>query len=140
MPDQPDQPSDCLFCRPDDPAVNTVLCRSPRFYARLDNFPAHRGHFEIIPYEHVLSYWDLPEDAVAEAHALARRAKRIVLRDIPPPDGWTIGINDGPAAGQSIPHLHIHYVPRYWGDVPDPRGGIRRCLPNGNPDTWRVPA
>jgi diadenosine tetraphosphate (Ap4A) HIT family hydrolase len=45
------------------------------------------------------------------------------------PDGYNIGINDGPAAGQTVPHLHIHLIPRYAGDTPDPRGGVRWVLP-----------
>ena len=45
------------------------------------------------------------------------------------PDGYNIGINDGPAAGQTVPHLHIHLIPRYAGDAEDPRGGVRWVMP-----------
>jgi len=45
------------------------------------------------------------------------------------PNGYNIGINDGPAAGQTVPHLHVHLIPRYTGDSSDPRGGIRWVLP-----------
>jgi diadenosine tetraphosphate (Ap4A) HIT family hydrolase len=49
------------------------------------------------------------------------------------PDGFNIGINDGVAAGQTVPHVHIHVIPRYYGDVPDPRGGIRWVIPDNAP-------
>jgi diadenosine tetraphosphate (Ap4A) HIT family hydrolase len=45
------------------------------------------------------------------------------------PDGYNIGINNGAAAGQTVMHLHIHVIPRYAGDRPDPRGGVRWIIP-----------
>jgi diadenosine tetraphosphate (Ap4A) HIT family hydrolase len=45
------------------------------------------------------------------------------------PDGYNIGINAGPAAGQTVMHLHLHLIPRFHGDVPDPRGGVRHVIP-----------
>jgi diadenosine tetraphosphate (Ap4A) HIT family hydrolase len=51
------------------------------------------------------------------------------------PDGFNIGINDGAAAGQTVPHLHIHLIPRYKGDLPDPRGGVRWLFPE-KADYW----
>ncbi|MGH3818079.1 MAG: HIT family protein [Pseudonocardiaceae bacterium] len=52
------------------------------------------------------------------------------------PGGYTIGMNEGKIAGRSIDHLHIHLIPRYEGDVADPRGGIRQVVPNHDPDAW----
>jgi diadenosine tetraphosphate (Ap4A) HIT family hydrolase len=54
------------------------------------------------------------------------------------PDGFNIGINSGEAAGQTVSHLHVHVIPRYAGDVEDPRGGIRRVIPN-KADYWSDP-
>lgn len=51
------------------------------------------------------------------------------------PDGYNIGINDGPAAGQTVAHVHIHLIPRYRGDVLDPRGGVRWLFPD-RADYW----
>jgi len=51
------------------------------------------------------------------------------------PDAYTIGINDGPAAGQSIAHVHIHLIPRFRGDRDNPRGGVRWVLPE-KADYW----
>ena len=56
--------------------------------------------------------------------------EKAVLTDKHNPDGFNIGINDGPAAGQTIAHLHIHLIPRYEGDLPDPRGGVRWIIPS----------
>lgn len=127
---------DCLFCHPDDPTRNTVIARNATCYARLDNFPAAPGHIEVIPLRHALSLFDLTDGEAADAWRLLAAAREWVEREHGRPDGWTVGVNDGPAAGQTIGHLHIHAVPRWWGDVPDPRGGIRRALPNGDPAAW----
>lgn len=56
------------------------------------------------------------------------QAKALIDKELSP-DGYNIGINDGEAAGQTIEHLHIHLIPRYKGDSPDPRGGIRWIFP-----------
>ena len=60
---------------------------------------------------------------------LLERARR-VLAASHQPDGYNIGINDGAAAGQTVPHLHIHLIPRYLGDLPDPCGGVRWLIPD----------
>jgi diadenosine tetraphosphate (Ap4A) HIT family hydrolase len=52
------------------------------------------------------------------------------LQDIYAPDGFNIGVNVGEAAGQTVPHMHIHVIPRYVGDMDDPRGGVRGVIPN----------
>ncbi|MBI4293537.1 MAG: HIT family protein [Betaproteobacteria bacterium] len=53
------------------------------------------------------------------------------------PDGYNIGINDGHPAGQTVPHLHIHLIPRYLGDKADPRGGVRWIFPD-KADYWTM--
>ncbi|MCE7008588.1 HIT domain-containing protein [Kibdelosporangium philippinense] len=126
---------DCIFCRMDDPSVNRILEQSDNFYVRYDNFPATDGHVEIVPKRHVVSFFELAPGEVAEAYQLMSDV-RSTLTAIHDPQGFTIGINDGRAAGRTIDHLHIHLVPRYDGDVTDPRGGIRRALPNGDPALW----
>jgi len=66
--------------------------------------------------------------------SLMRRAKSVLEIEFKP-DGYNIGINDGAAAGQTVPHLHIHLIPRYQGDMPDPRGGVRWIVPE-KADYW----
>lgn len=125
----------CLFCKYDDPASNRILCENDLFYARFDNYPASKGHVEIVPRRHVESFFDLTDVEVSAAYALLRQARQ-ALDERVRPDAYTIGVNEGVAAGRSVHHLHIHLVPRFTGDVPDPRGGIRRALPHCDPDLW----
>lgn len=133
----PDIPAEaCIFCRPGDPTMNRVMVQTVGWYARYDNFPAAPGHVEIVPKRHVESYFDLTREEAGEAFVVLGLARKLVELEHSRPDGYTIGINEGRAAGRSIDHLHIHLIPRYVGDVPDPRGGIRRALPNGDPDAW----
>ena len=119
----------------DDQTVNKILIDSTNFYARLDNFPAAEGHVEIVPKWHVESLFELTAAEISEAYELMSLAQGELVRRHNP-QGFTIGINEGRAAGRSVDHLHIHLIPRYNGDVEDPRGGIRRILPNCEPDRW----
>lgn len=128
--------SGCLFCQADDPSLNRILCENKLFYARFDNFPANPGHIEIVPRRHVVSFFDLDDEEILSAYTLLREARNLIDEKYFP-EAYTIGVNDGKAAGRSIDHLHIHLIPRHHGDVDDPRGGIRRAAPNSDPDTWR---
>jgi len=112
-----------------------VLLESRNFYARYDNFPAAEGHVEVVPKRHVESFFELTPGEVAEAYGLINDVQR-ELRRLYSPEGYTIGVNEGRAAGRSVDHLHIHLIPRYYGDVDDPRGGIRQVLPNCEPAKW----
>ncbi|TDC69819.1 HIT family protein [Actinomadura sp. GC306] len=126
----------CLFCQPDDPSLNRILCENDLFYARFDNFPANPGHIEIVPRRHAVSFFELDDEEVLSAYSLMREARKLIDEEHFP-EAYTIGINDGKAAGRSIDHLHIHLIPRHHGDVDDPRGGIRRAAPNADPDAWQ---
>ncbi|MGH3770748.1 MAG: HIT family protein [Pseudonocardiaceae bacterium] len=125
----------CLFCLRDDKNLNTIINSNETFYARLDNFPATPGHAEIVPKRHVESFFDLSESEIIDAYALLRTVEK-ELSARHGPGGYTIGVNEGRVAGRSIDHLHIHLIPRYEGDVADPRGGIRQIVPNFDPDSW----
>jgi diadenosine tetraphosphate (Ap4A) HIT family hydrolase len=125
----------CIFCLRDDEELNTIMRENDSFFARYDNFPAADGHLEIVPKRHVESFFDLSEEEIVEAYALLREAQK-ELQQLYAPHGYTIGVNEGVAAGRSIDHLHIHLIPRYHGDVADPRGGIRQAAPNCDPDSW----
>ncbi len=99
-----------------------------------DGFPISPGHTLIIPRRHIGSFFELAPDEQPELMALLSRAKS-VLDQAFNPQGYNIGINDGPAAGQTVPHLHIHLIPRYNGDQKDPRGGVRWIIPE-KADYW----
>jgi diadenosine tetraphosphate (Ap4A) HIT family hydrolase len=123
--------SDCLFCQDD----HRILCSNRWWYVRFDLFPATLGHVELVSRRHVESLFDVrPWEAVA-GWRLLREARRLLAADYHP-DAWNIGVNDGVAAGRGVHHLHIHLIPRHVGDQDDPRGGIRRGLPNGDPNVW----
>jgi ATP adenylyltransferase len=97
-----------------------------------DAFPASPGHALVVPRRHVASWWEASDaERVALIAALDTVRQAVIERY--EPDGFNIGINIGAAAGQTIFHLHVHLIPRYTGDVPDPRGGVRYVIPaSGN--------
>lgn len=129
--------ANCLFCRQDDPRLNQISHRNATCFARLDNFPATEGHTEIVPKRHVESFFDLTSEELQDAFALILAVREDLSRRLHP-EGYTIGVNEGRAAGRSIDHLHIHVIPRRFGDVENAEGGIRRVLPNCDPDLWRA--
>lgn len=94
-----------------------------------DGFPVSPGHMLIIPRRHVASFFQITEAERASMLRLLDEAKASLDTEFGS-DAYNIGINDGSAAGQTVAHLHIHLIPRYAGDSPDPRGGVRWVLPN----------
>jgi diadenosine tetraphosphate (Ap4A) HIT family hydrolase len=99
-----------------------------------DAFPISPGHTLIIPKRHIGSFFDLSPDEREDLMSLVSNAKAELATEFKP-DGFNIGINDGPVAGQTVPHLHIHLIPRYKGDMADPRGGVRWIIPD-KADYW----
>ena len=93
-----------------------------------DGYPVSPGHTLVIPKRHVGSWFEItPAEQQALLDLLAK-AKAVLETELKP-DGYNIGINDGPTAGQTVPHLHMHLIPRYRGDQEDPRGGVRWIIP-----------
>lgn len=93
-----------------------------------DGFPVSPGHTLIMPKRHVTTFFNTTTEERLSMFELMDKAK-IALDAEMHPDAYNIGVNDGPAAGQTIPHVHIHLIPRYAGDDADPRGGVRRIFP-----------
>lgn len=99
-----------------------------------DGFPVSPGHSLIIPKRHAGSFFEVSTDERMAMLALLDQAKAAV-EDQYHPNAYNIGINDGTAAGQTVPHLHLHLIPRYSGDVADARGGVRWVIPD-KADYW----
>ena len=92
------------------------------------------GHTLVIPRRHVASFFESTKEERAALLALLDAAREGLDRELRP-DGYNIGVNDGAAAGQTVPHLHIHLIPRFSGDKQDPRGGVRWIIPD-KADYW----
>lgn len=121
----------CPFC---SMTADRVVAQNVHAFMVLDGFPVSPGHTLIIPRRHVLSFFGITADERHAMLALLDQAKAALDHDLHPA-GYNIGINDGTAAGQTIPHLHIHLIPRFPGDRADPRGGVRWILPD-KADYW----
>jgi len=117
---------DCPFCNIGEQVE--VLFKADTAMAILDSFPISPGHTLVIPRRHVADYFDLTVEEQNELWQLVNRCK-MILQDRFHPDGFNIGINVGEMAGQSIFHVHIHLMPRYKGDVKNPKGGVRHIIP-----------
>ena len=119
--------NNCPFCKAE--SERDIIASSSLSVAFFDGFPVSPGHALIIPKRHVSSFFDLSQEERQDLLNLADSVKQIVEERYHP-DGYNIGINVGEAAGQSIFHVHMHLIPRYQGDVPNPRGGVRGVIPS----------
>ena len=115
---------DCIFCRLNRP----TLAETTLSFACLDAFPVSKGHTLVVPKRHVASLWEMTSEEYMDAFGLVRQVKDILQEQLKP-QGFNVGVNCGEVAGQSVFHAHIHLMPRYTGDVPNPRGGVRNIIP-----------
>jgi len=95
----------------------------------MDNYPVTTGHTLIIPIRHIASFQEMSKEEWTAVHELAVLLTAELQKNDPSIEGFNLGINDGETAGQTIPHAHIHLIPRRRGDVENPRGGIRHVIP-----------
>jgi len=115
----------CPFC---SLQTNEVVTDNDTAVALYDAFPVNKGHILVVPRRHVTSIFDLSSNEQLHLWSLVESVRehlKVGFR----PDGFNIGVNDGEAAGQTVAHAHVHIIPRYEGDVADPRGGIRWINP-----------
>lgn len=117
---------DCRFCiaKPG----RRIMLEGKYGFAAWDRHPASPGHFIVVPYRHFADYFEITDAEREELWRLVADGKKMA-DERHHPDGYNVGINVGKWAGQSIPHLHIHVIPRYRGDVENPKGGVRGVIP-----------
>jgi len=109
------------------PAESKIASNELAFAIR-DKFPVSDGHTLVIPNREIATWWDATpqeRDALFELVDVVRSQ----LLESHEPEGFNVGFNAGEVAGQTVDHLHIHVIPRYRGDMADPRGGVRHVIP-----------
>lgn len=104
-----------------------VLFRSESFFIVRDQYPVSPGHSLIISSAIRPDYFALTAEEKTQLVGLIDRCKALIEEEFQP-DGYNLGMNCGTAAGQTVPHFHCHVIPRYVGDMDNPRGGIRHCV------------
>lgn len=117
----------CPFCNPESEIE--LIVESATAYAIYDKYPVNSGHALVIPKRHCSNYFDLTFKEQAACIFMLNKVKDIITAKYQP-DGFNIGVNIGDKAGQTVDHVHIHLIPRYNGDVEDPRGGVRGVIPS----------
>jgi len=122
--------TNCELCTADK-----VLFENALAYVRHDNNSLSRGHVLVVPKRHVANFFDMTAEEQSAVLALLNQAQKASQAQHSP-DGYNIGVNVGKAGGQARMHVHVHLIPRYAGDVADPRGGIR-CVLAGKPKAER---
>lgn len=117
----------CLFC--DFASRKDLhLFENDWVFAIADHFPVSPGHALIIPKRHIETIFEATAEEYA-AIGVALQALKISIDSRHHPDAYNVGVNNGAFAGQTVMHLHVHLIPRYQGDSPRPRGGVRGIIP-----------
>lgn len=115
----------CIFCELPEERIHY---ESDLWLVVRDGFPVSPGHTLIIPKRHISDYFEINEHEHATLQSVINITKEKLDTEFNP-NGYNIGINCGEAAGQTVFHLHVHLIPRYLGDMDDPKGGVRGVIP-----------
>ena len=115
----------CPFC---NPLADDILAKNDLWYARRDQFPVSRGHLLVIPFRHTPDFFSMTPEERGALVDLVASCRDLISHEFSPA-GYNIGFNVGTVAGQTVMHCHCHVIPRYVGDVPEPRGGVRGVVP-----------
>ena len=115
---------------------SAYLARNALAFAIDDAHPVSPGHALVVPFREVATWFEASAEEqralfelVAEVKALRDRGVRLADGTLAVPEGYNVGFNAGEVAGQTVMHLHVHVIPRFRGDTPDPRGGVRHVIP-----------
>ena len=114
---------ECPFC-----VEGNAIFRNDLAYVRYDKYPVTPGHLLVIPRRHVADFFDTDSKEKLAIFALLDEAKQYLANKYSP-DGYNVGVNVGEVAGQTVMHVHLHLIPRFQGDTPNPRGGVRGVIP-----------
>lgn len=126
--------TDCIFCKIVEKEIPANIVYEDKFVmAFLDINPSSPGHTVVIPKMHAETFFELPEDTVRFVFPGVKKTLQI-LKSTLNPDGFTIGINNGKAAGQEVGHMHIHLIPRNEGDGGVPVNSVVRNTSNESID------
>lgn len=116
----------CPFCL--ENLNSDILLENNSAYVIFDKFPVSKGHVLVVPKIHTSNFFDISQQHQEDLLALVNQAKKH-LDCLYKPDGYNVGINVNEVAGQTVWHVHVHLIPRYKGDVEQPRGGVRGVIP-----------
>ncbi len=137
--DASDDAGDCLMCRLAGEALDDkqVLARDDASYAVLNVFPYSSGHLMVVPIRHAGELDELEADELTSLMTMIRDATT-AIRTAYSCDGMNVGMNLGRAAGAGVPgHLHVHVVPRWYGDTNFMTSiAEARVLPESLTTTW----
>jgi len=104
-----------------------ILYEDSDFFIMFDGFPTSHGHTLITTNGSEETYFDLSESKKSKLSQRLSKAKEFIEKEHNP-DGYNIGMNCGIASGQTVMQFHCHLIPRYTGDVDNPRGGVRHAV------------
>ena len=119
---------ECLFCKWKNEKEKIILENEVSF-AVFDEFAVSKGHIIFMTKRHVKDFFETTREERIAIFELIDEAKKMIDKKYNP-SGYNIGMNCGVSAGQSVMHIHVHLIPRYDGDVENPRGGVRGVIPN----------
>jgi len=117
----------CVFCNIEP---SRVVLETEHARVIYDQYPVTALHALVLPKRHVASVFELHRHEIEDILSALALAKQHIADSDPLVRSFNIGVNDGIEAGQTIPHCHVHLIPRRVGDMPDPRGGVRGVIPS----------